>query len=170
METKKVKVPFLKKEEAKEMYHHFGYILKDEIVAETETVLILERDRKYPLMKKVIKLEKLYWKTKKKVPSLSIITLLIAVALILIGFFVPHPIAKLVLYIVGATLLFYGSFELISFLILLANKKKTQEAIFKKCDEYLFQNLPELPLKDAIVAKTEATEDIKKNVRLTKKN
>ncbi|NLB49878.1 MAG: hypothetical protein GX807_03640, partial [Erysipelotrichia bacterium] len=68
------------------------------------------------------------------------------------------------------TLLFYGSFELISFLILLANKKKTQEAIFKKCDEYLFQNLPELPLKDAIVAKTEATEDIKKNVRLTKKN
>lgn len=166
METKKVKVPFLQKEELKETHFHFGYTLKDEIDADSETILIFERDKKYPLMNKVIKLEKLYKKSQKKIPLSAIITLSLALILILIAIFIQNPIAKLVLYIVGSALAFYGGYELISFFIVLFNKKKIQKAIFKKCDEYLFQNLPDLPFRDEIAKKNDATDDIKKNVKL----
>ena len=168
MQKKQVKVPVTAKEEHKKMYYHFGYTLKDEIDAGSETILHLERDENYPLMDKVIKLEKEYLKTTKKFPVDGTVTTSLAVILLIVGAILQSisPIAAIILISLGGILLLFGAYLLVVFFTFKTNKAKIQKTIFKKCDEFLFQNMPDLPLGDNVAARNEATDDIKINVKI----
>jgi uncharacterized Tic20 family protein len=150
METKEVKVPFLKKEEYKERYYHFGYIITSELDAGSETILTLERDKNYPLMDKVIKLEKQYNAINHKFSIVEIIFFAISIVLIIIGVLLPHPFASLVFIVVGSVILSSTIFYTLCYLIIKLNFKKIQTKIYKRADALLFQNMPDLPIGDNV--------------------
>lgn len=170
MKNKQVKVPLVEKEEHKKMFYHFGYTIKDEIDAGNETVLHLQRDEKYPLMDKVIKLEKEYLKTTRKFPIAGTIVTALAIVLLIVGGVLQttSTIASIIFISSGGILLLFGVFLLVVFFAIKANKKAIKKAIFKKCDEFLFQNMPDLPLGDNVAEFNEATDDIKRNVKIGK--
>lgn len=168
MQSKQVKVPITEKEQRRNMYYHFGYMIKDEIDAGNETIFHLERDEKYPFMNKVIKLEKEYLKTTKKFPVGGTVTTSLAAILLLVGGLLQttSPIASIILIVLGGILLLFGLFLLVVFFAYKTNKTVIQKTIYKKCDEFLFQNMPDLPLGDNVAAENEATGDIKINVKI----